>query len=490
MIKLCYNASKLAVAVSLVAIGAASAQAQAQTTAVTEQPAAPAATSSGEAGAVQGGDIIVTAQRRSERLRDVPLSITAISAETLSKAGISNTTDISRVTPGVTMLFYGSFLLPSIRGVSSNGSGVGDSSNVAIYIDGVYQSQEQSQLADLPDVQSVQVLKGPQGTLYGQNAAGGAIIIDTIKPSFKWQGKLSASYGTYNDKNIGGYVSGPITSTLAFALAGNLHDHDGYNRDLLRGGHDKGLRSDQIRGKLLWQPSPNTSFTVAAYKVKRDDSGAYAGEPLNGNSIGKLYATLPCDFGGYGAHSANPGNPCSATVLPPFATKPHQFAQNVAPTMNIDSWGVSLVGKIGVGDFGSINTVTSYKGSTIFNQGDVDETPVVTGDFQFRVKEHDFIQEANFVSNKFSGFTFTAGAFFLDKVERYAPQLFNARFSFLPGATPAVYPDLPAPFPYGPSNDVAKAHKKSYAVYAEINYDITDQLTLTAAGRYTTSSRG
>jgi iron complex outermembrane receptor protein len=454
---------------SFAALALASTQASAEAAIAADQsPAAanpvPAAT---------GGDIIVTAQRRTERLRDVPLSVTALTAETLSKAGIENTVDLGRVTPGVEMRFYGSFLLPSIRGISSNGSGVGDSSNVAIYVDGVYQAQEQSQLADLPDVQSVQVLKGPQGTLYGQNAAGGAIIIDTLKPSFTWKGKMSASYGNNNDKLFSGYVAGPISSTLAFSLSGAYHDHDGYNRDLLRGGHDSGLHSDLIRGKLLWQPSPSTSFTVSAYKLKRDDSGPYAGEPLNGNSIGRLYATLSCLYGGL-----------ACTTLPPFATKPHEFAQNVEPTMQIDGWGVSLLGKIGIGDFGTLNTTTSYHGATIYNVGDVDETPVVTGDFQFRVKEHDFIQELNFISNKFSGFTFTAGGFFMDKIERYAPQVFNARFSFLPGATPAVYPFLPAPFPYGPSDDVAKAHKKSYAAYAEVNYDITDRLSVTAAGRY------
>jgi iron complex outermembrane receptor protein len=476
----------LALGVSFTALIAGAAQAQDPGSAALAGTAPPAAAAvSNEVGTGQGGDIIVTAQRRSERLRDVPISVTALSAEALSKAGVTNTVDLGRVTPGVEMRFYGSFLLPSIRGISSNGSGVGDSSNVAIYIDGVYQAQEQSQLADLPDVQSVQVLKGPQGTLYGQNAAGGAIIIDTIKPSFKWKGKVSASYGNYNDKNIGGYVTGPITSTLAFALSANYHDHGGYNRDLLRGGHDKGLRSDQFRGKLMWQPSADTSFTVAAYKVKRYDTGPYAGQPLNGNSIGKLYATLPCDFGGYGAHSASPTPACPVLpALPPFPSKPHQYAHNIQPDMQIDGWGVNLVGKIGIGDLGAINTITSYKHSRIVNFADVDQTPINTGDFYFHIDEHDFIQEVNFVSNKMGGLSFIVGGFYMNKVEKYVPQLFNARFSFAPGTRPAVYPTLPAPFPYGPSNDTAENHKKSYAAYGEVAYDFTDQFTLTAGGRY------
>src|SRR5262249_24935065 len=125
----------------------------------------------------------------------------------------------------------------------------------------------------------------------------------------------------------------------------------------------------------------------------------------------------------------------------------------------------------------------------ILNFADVDQTPITTGDFQFRVKEHDFIQEVNFVSNKLGRFAFTVGGFFMDKVERYAPQVFNARFSFAPGVQPAIYPNVPDPFPYGRSDDVAKNHKKSYAVYAEANYDITDQLTLTVAGRYSWESQ-
>src|SRR5262245_53481871 len=115
----------LSLGVSLVALAAGSAQAEDQAPAGTASP--PPAAAPSEAGSAQAGDIIVTAQRRSERLRDVPISVTALNSEALSKAGVTNTVDLQKLTPGVEMRFYGSFLLPSIRGISSNGSGVGDS---------------------------------------------------------------------------------------------------------------------------------------------------------------------------------------------------------------------------------------------------------------------------------------------------------------------------------------------------------------------------
>ncbi len=122
-------------------------------------------------------DIIVTAQRRSERLEDVPASIAVLNQELLEKAGVQSTTDIARIAPGVAMTFYGGFLQPAIRGITSTGANIGENSNVAMYIDGVYQPQQVATLIDLPDIEQVEILKGPQGALYGQNATGGAILV-------------------------------------------------------------------------------------------------------------------------------------------------------------------------------------------------------------------------------------------------------------------------------------------------------------------------
>lgn len=433
------------------------------------QTAATAPAASASAAVVSPGEIVVTAQRRTEKLRDVPIAITALTPDALAKANITNTTELAKVTPGLSLPLYGAYVMPSIRGISSSGNAAGDAPNVAIYVDGVYQAANSSILGDLPDIQSVQVLKGPQGSLYGQNAAGGAIIIDTVSPSFTWKGKVTLSYGNHDDKFAQGYVAGPLTDTIAISLSGSYHNHDGYADDILRGGHDKGLRSSGFFGKLLWQPTSDISFKLQGYVSKHGDTGPYAAQPYDGNALANLYSYL--DF--------------------PKTSGKRDFANNVIGDTLTKTHGVSLIGKIGVGDIGTISTVTSYDVVNTNNDADVDGTAVNFGDFNMRIRGHSTIGELDFVSNKFAGFTLTAGAFYLNKLESYDPYHYNGRFNFV--GSPAVYPVLPpaAPFardPHTPDSNPAaytgSLRKKSYAVYGELSYDITDRLTATIAGRY------
>lgn len=414
-------------------------------------------------------DIIVTAQRRSEKLRDVPISITALSGEALAKAGVTSTLELGKITPGVVLPLYGAYVLPSIRGISSNGSGAGDSTNVAVYVDGVYQANQSAQLADLPDVQSIEILKGPQGSLYGQNAAGGAIIVNTVAPSFAWKGKVTAAYGNFDDKNLSGYVTGPIASTLAFALSAAYRDRRGINRDLLRGGHDNGLRAHQFRGKLLWQPSDAVSLTLAAYHTARGDTGIYASAPLNGNALGNAIATTPCPV----------GLGCAAI---PIARGHHEYAMNIQPDSTVKTNGISLLGDFKLNGLGTITTVTSYHDANVTNLNDVDGTAVNGVDFFLELPERDYIQELNFISEKMGGFSFTAGVFFLDKREEYTPAFSRVLPSNSFGFFDTYYPANPAAVAVFAKD--AKYEKRSYAAYLEATYDLTDQLTLTAAGRY------
>jgi iron complex outermembrane recepter protein len=402
-------------------------------------------------------EVVVTAQRRSEAIRDVPISIVALSADMLTKAGVTGTIDLPRVAAGVEMPMYGGYLRPSIRGIVTGLSNLGDSSNVALYVDGVYQPSASGQLADLPDVESVQIVKGPQGTLYGQNAAGGAVIVDTIAPSFSPEGRLSASYGNYEDRVVRGYATGPLGSTVAGALSASYQDRDGYNRDLLRGGHDDGLRSHQVRGKLLWAPDEDLSLTLSGYYANRKDTSVYTGAPLRGNSVGNAIASF------------YPG-----TII---ASQPHTFATNVQPDTRIESHGVSLLGKFGLGDIGTLNTVTAYQDVSVLNITDVDQSAINVGEVYLPIGMHAFIQEVNFVSDKFGALAVASGLFFMDRQETYDGQTFSA------------YIGNALPFPARPAPDIvfgsySKNEKRSYAAYLDVSYDLSDTLTLTGAGRY------
>lgn len=421
-------------------------------------------------GGTSTGDIIVTAQRRDEKLRDVPISVTALNADMLSKAGVTNTIELAKVSPGVSLPFYGAFLQPSIRGISSSLAGLGDSPNVALYVDGVYQASQSGALADLPDVDSVQVLKGPQGSLYGQNAAGGAIIINTIQPSFTLKGLLSASYGNFKDASLKGYVTGPLSDTLAVALSGAYRNREGINTDLLRGGHDDGLRSHLIRGKLLWRPSDSASLTLTGFYSEHDDSGIYSGAPLNGNSLGVAIAQLPCAFGGL------------ACLNLPIATKPYQIALNPAADTRIKTYGVSLLGKFEIGDIGTLSTVSSYRRTDVLDLVDLDQSPVNAVGVYLAIGERDYIQELNFTSKDMGGLTLSAGMFYMDKAETYDQNFALIYPSGAGGLFNTAYPSLPRPvFTQG---QYSLAKKQSWAGYAEATYQLTDQLSLTLAGRY------
>ncbi len=441
----------ISVAMPLTLLGAAPTVAQA--------PAERAAPAAEAAAADTSTDIIVTAQRRSERLRDVPIAITALNAEALAKAGVANLRDLERVTPALQLPMYGGFLRPSIRGISSGLSTLGDSSNVAVYLDGVYQPTQTAGIVDLPDVSSVQVLKGPQGSLYGQNATGGAIIIDTIAPSFDFKGKLSASYGNYDDKAISGYVTGPLGDKVAVLISASANDRGGYNRDLLRGGHDKGLRSKQIRGKILFNATDDISFTLGGYWSKRNDTGVYTGAPFNGNSLGNALTKL-----------LFPGTP--------VATKPHTFATSFQPDLLSKSYGVSLLGKFELGALGTLSTVSAYQHAKVTDIVDVDQAPINFAEVRpLVIPARAYIQEVNFTSERFGGFSFATGAFFMDRVEQFRPSQFGLYF--------APYQNFSAsPVPGFQLMTFAKNKKKSYAAYLEASYDLTDQLTITAAGRY------
>jgi iron complex outermembrane receptor protein len=198
-------------------------------------PASKAATNSANvADANDPNVIIVTAQRGgSQRLENVPAAIVAVSGEALQTSGVRKFQDLAVVAPGVQISRSGSYTQPSIRGVSTTFAGGGQETNVAVYVDGFYTSDQLSINQDFANVEDVQVLKGPQGTLYGRNATGGAILISTRRPTNTLTTDFSVSYAPrFKDKQFQAFVAGPLARGIKFSVAGYYRDTVGYVRDI------------------------------------------------------------------------------------------------------------------------------------------------------------------------------------------------------------------------------------------------------------------
>lgn len=235
----------------------------------------------------QLADIVVTAQRRSENLQRVPIAVDTASGEALQAAAITSTVQLNAIAPGLNIRTTAGAFNPFIRGIGTSSNIV--ENPVALYIDGVYIPQQREGLRELNDIAQVAILKGPQGTLFGRNATGGVIQITTRPPSRTFSGEAGVELDNYATVKVDGYVTGPLTDTLAFSLSGQAaKQYDGYGDNLTTGSETYQLRRQvAVRGKLLFQPTDRTSITlIGDYMDRRAQSNSF--QPLPGTAF-----TLP-----------------------------------------------------------------------------------------------------------------------------------------------------------------------------------------------------
>ncbi len=228
---------------------------------IAQTAAAPAVAPEAASPSGEIADIVVTAQRRSESLSKVPIAVTAITPAQLETSGIGSTIDLPRITPGLTVgssTQANAYFTPVLRGVGALTPAVANDNSVALYVDGVYQSDKTASNIDLAAISQIEVLKGPQGTLFGRNATGGAITVTTRGPTDHTEIEGEASYGNL-DKFSGRLFGGtPITDTLGVSVA-YLHrlggDYEQYTNPLYSNlGKFGGTGVDAINGKIIWRP--------------------------------------------------------------------------------------------------------------------------------------------------------------------------------------------------------------------------------------------
>ena len=409
--------------------------------------------------AAVSSDIIVTAQRRSERLVDVPIAITTVTAAQLDTGAITTLTDLDRLAPGLLFPSTGPQAQPTIRGVGTFLTGPGVESNVAIYIDGVYQANQGSNFFDLSNIQQIEVLKGPQGTLFGRNATGGAITVQTIEPSFEPAARFKASFGTFRDVRLNGYANIPlIGDVVALNVAGFYRQERGHRINLFNNQRVDGVEARALNPKLLIAPSPELKIVLSGTYSNRNDDKLIVFNPYQGQ---------------VDAYVVNAGNP--AFRLP----GPSDINQDTTPIFRTRLRSVNGRVEYDTG-VGTLTSLTAYTKFTARLASDLDQSPLGgvpgaivppgTGGFSgvsFSLDEDKaFSQELDFASEKFGALSFVAGLFYYDQ-KASRDQSIIARPS---GALV--------------NRAIATVKTRAYAVFGEANFDITDTLHLIAGLRY------
>jgi len=220
--------------------------------------AATADTTAAAASSTSVGEVVVTAQRRSQNIQDVPESVQAVSSQQLIAAGIKSTQDLGQITPNVTIISpigAGNQPLITIRGIGLNDFDTNNAGPNGVYLDDVYLSAPGVQNFSMFDIAQVQVLKGPQGTLYGRNTSGGALLFNSNRPTDDFTADFHGEYGDYNTLQLEGAVGGPLAPGLDGRIAAVVNHSDGYNHNFLTGQPYDNVQNEAIRLQLQYEPN-------------------------------------------------------------------------------------------------------------------------------------------------------------------------------------------------------------------------------------------
>ncbi len=423
-------------------------------------------------------EVIVTATKRSESLQDVPITVTAFSAEDIQEAGIHNANDLATLTPSLTITTN---VNPStaafiIRGIGTSQSDIALEPSVGLFVDDVYLNRSGLGMSDLNDIERIEVLQGPQGTLYGKNTNAGAISIFTKQPNLEaFEGYVESSVGDYDLRRSTVAASGPLSETVAYRLTGSVYQQDGYIEN--SAGPDLNGADDwNVIGKLLYVPSDTLALLLSASHVDRD--------------------TKCC--GADAVQSATVNAELAARDLPIDKNDPYDYeiATDLDGEFNSEADAVSLVvdQELVAGDIKSITAWGESEGSAT-RDVDVSQLDVIyqvdgvsSGD--------NFSQELRYASDVEGPLNYQLGLFYYQSTTNGGN---NQPWTFLgediitvgsqtPEISNLLPPGIPLAFVARPGDSIrarVKLDTENIAVFGQTTYDLTDRWRVTGGLRWT-----
>lgn len=412
-------------------------------------------------------EVIVTATRRQEDLQSIPVAVTAFTGETLEELGVWEAPDLAKYTPSLNVQGPYRAVKPqfSLRGVVNNGVNANTVSAVGIYVDQVYLNSPVSQGVTLFDLERVEILRGPQGTLYGANTTGGAINFISRKPEVgaASNGYLEAEYGNYDTWRIDAAMGIPIGDAVAVRVAYTHRESDGYRENTFTN-HDQAFyETDAIRGQLAWEISDDVDVLFAAYYAQTDSDIAYeqqgARDPTTFAlcSNADILANRCVDYFGYSDANQNNGF--------------YEAQSAINPADHVDVLGLSMNIHWDIGEIG-VTSITAFNNNEYNSFDDLSMSPFDNAILQYESSGEQWTQEIRLSSDSGDRFSWILGYFFLtEDSDEYE----------------VVHGLSLVPF-FGERAAAFKTYNldvDSNALFGDVSYRLTDRTTLRGGLRWT-----